>query len=78
MHSHKREGQALAIFQTKKFKQIIMTKLQKARKIKEKLENRLNTNKFKSTTAKRLFNLNEKLLELEFEKYINNQQKKHV
>jgi len=55
-----------------------MTKLQKARKIKEKLENRLNTNKFKSTTAKRLFNLNEKLLELEFEKYINKQQKTHV
>jgi hypothetical protein len=53
-----------------------MTKLQKARKIKEKLENRLNTNKFESTTAKRLFNLNEKLLELEFEKYINNQPKK--
>jgi hypothetical protein len=78
MHSNKTKRQALAIFQTKKFKQIIMTKLQKARKIKEKLENRLNTNKFKSTTAKRLFNLNEKLLELEFEKYINNQQKKHV
>ena len=75
---NKTKRQALVIFQTKKFKQIIMTKLQKARKIKEKLENRLNTNKFKSTTAKRLFNLNEKLLELEFEKYINNQQKKHV
>ena len=47
-----------------------MTKLQKARKIKEKLENRLNTNKFESTTAKRLFNLNEKLFELEFEEYL--------
>jgi len=55
-----------------------MTKLQKARKIEEKLKNRLNTNKFKLTTAKRLFNLNEKLLELEFEKYINNQPKKNV
>jgi len=47
-----------------------MTKLQKARKIKAKLENRLNTNKFESTTAKRLFNLNEKLFELEFEEYL--------
>ena len=47
-----------------------MTKLQKARKIKEKLENRLNTNKFESTTPKRLFNLNEKLFELEFEEYL--------
>jgi len=47
-----------------------MTKLQKARKIKEKLKNRLNTNKFESTTAKRLFNLNEKLFELEFEEYL--------
>jgi hypothetical protein len=54
------------------------TKLQKLTAIKKNLENRLNTNKFNSTTAKRLFNLNEKLLELEFEKYINNQQKKHV
>jgi len=47
-----------------------MTKLQKARKIKAKLENRLNTNKFESTTAKGLFNLNEKLFELEFEEYL--------
>ena len=47
-----------------------MTKLQKARKIKAKLENRLNTNKFESTTAQRLFNLNEKLFELEFEEYL--------
>lgn len=63
------------------------TKLEKARKIKQKLENRLNTNKFESTTAKRLFIINEKLLELEFFLSvnelvklleINKHQKKHV
>ena len=41
------------------------TKLEKARKLKENLENRLNTNKFESTSNKRLYKLNKRIFELE-------------
>lgn len=41
------------------------TKLEKARKLKENLENRLNTNKFELTSNKRLIKINEKIFELE-------------
>ena len=41
------------------------TKLEKARKLKENLENRLNTNKFELTSNKRLIKLNKRIFELE-------------
>ena len=48
-----------------KLKTMKKTKLEKARKLKENLENRLNTNKFELTSNKRLCKINKKIFELE-------------